>query len=171
MEYQRIDLVSLFDLEFHNDRVSEAELRRLRDAHGNQTLENLYLESRNWISGREPIPTLRRFRFAPSAHLTQSKGNSILVGSEHGTGVFSVWQTITDGTDPLELKRRTWDSGDPFRELEGLDLGIGENDREYPFIAIRARTGELCGYARRNSAYKHEQFAIRTSNWTVRGLQ
>jgi hypothetical protein len=142
MEYQRIDLVSLFDLEFHNDRVSEAELRRLRDAHGNQNLENLYLESRNWISGREPIPTLRRFRFAPSAHLTQSKGNSILVGSEHGTGVFSVWQTITDGTDPLELKRRTW-----------------------------ARTGELCGYARRNSAYKHEQFAIRTSNWTVRGLQ
>lgn len=28
MEYQRIDLVSLFDLEFHNDRVPESDLGR-----------------------------------------------------------------------------------------------------------------------------------------------
>ena len=26
MEYERIDLISLFDLEFHNDRVSRADL-------------------------------------------------------------------------------------------------------------------------------------------------
>lgn len=151
MEYQRIDLVSLFDLEFHNDRVSMADLGRLRDAHGNQDLEALYLESRNWIFGREPIPTLRRFCFPPSAHLAESKGGSILVSPEHGAGVFSVWQTITDGTDPLELKRRTWDSGDPYRELEALDLGIVENDREYPFIAIRARTGDLDAFCKDNA--------------------
>jgi hypothetical protein len=47
MEYERIDLVSLFDLEFQNDRVSKADLRKLSGAHGNQDLENLYLESRN----------------------------------------------------------------------------------------------------------------------------
>jgi hypothetical protein len=29
MEYERIDLISLFDLEFHNDRVSSTDLRRL----------------------------------------------------------------------------------------------------------------------------------------------
>jgi len=143
MECERIDLISLFDLEFHNDRVSSADLRTLRSAHGNQDLEDLFIESRNWIFGSEPIPSLRRFCLPQSARLAHSKGSSILLSPEHGAGVFSVWQTITDGTDPLELKRRTWDSGDPFRELDGLGLDIVENDREYPFIAIRARTGDL----------------------------
>ena len=96
MEYERIDLISLFDLEFHNDRVSKDDLRKLSGAHGNQDLENLYLESRNWVFGREPIPSLQRFCFLPSARLADAKGNSILVSPEHGAGVFSVWQTITD---------------------------------------------------------------------------
>jgi hypothetical protein len=152
MDCQRIDLISLFDLEFHNDRVSKADLIRLSHAHGNQDLEDLYLESRNWVFGREPIPTLKRFCFPPSARLAHSKGNSMIVSPEHGAGVFSVWQTITDGTDPLELKRRTWDSGDPYRELDGLGLDIVENDREYPFIAIRARTDDLDAFCRDNAA-------------------
>jgi hypothetical protein len=97
MEYERIDLISLFDLEFRNDRVPKADLRRLRDADGNQGLKDLYRESPNWVFGREPIPSLRRFCFPPSADLAHSKGNSIMVSPEHGAGVFSVWQTITDG--------------------------------------------------------------------------
>ena len=151
MDYERIDLISLFDLEFHNDRVSKADLRRLTDAHCNQDLEDLYIESRNWVFGSEPIPSLTRFCFPPSAHLAHSKGNSIMVSPEHGAGVFSVWQTITDGTDPLELKRRSWDSGDPYRELDRLNLDIVENDREYPFIAIRARTGDLDTFCKENA--------------------
>jgi len=106
-------------------------------------LEGLYSRSRNWIFGREPIPTLRRFCFPPSSNLTHSKGNSILVSPEHGAGVFSVWQTITDGIDTLELKRRTWDSGNPYREFLNLHLNVVETDREYPFFAIRARTNDL----------------------------
>jgi len=74
-----------------------------------------------------------------------------MVSPEHGAGVFSVWQTISDGTDPLELKRRTWDSGDPYRELDNLDLSIVENDREYPFMAIRARTGDLDAFCKDNA--------------------
>jgi hypothetical protein len=74
-----------------------------------------------------------------------------MVSPEHGAGVFSVWQTITGGTDPLELKRRTWDSGDPYGELDSLDLSIVENDREYPFIAIRARTGDLDAFCKDNA--------------------
>jgi hypothetical protein len=56
------------------------------------------------------------------------------VSPEHGAGVFSVWQTITDGIDPLELKRRTWDSGNPYREFLNLHLNVVETDREYPFL-------------------------------------
>ena len=152
MEYERIDLISLFDLEFHKDRVSEVDLRKLKDAHSNQGLEDLYLESRNWVFGREPIPSLRRFCFPPCEGLAHSKGNSIMVSPEHGAGVFSVWQTITDGRDPLEFKRRTWDSGDPYRELDSLDLDIVENDREYPFMAIRAKTGDLDAFCKDNAA-------------------
>ncbi len=65
--------------------------------------------------------------------------------------MFSVWQTITDGTDPMDLKRRTWDPGDPYRELDRLELGIVENDRQYPFIAIRARTGDLDAFCKDNA--------------------
>lgn len=151
MDYERIDLVSLFDLEFHNDKISKADLKRLRDTHGHQDLEDLYVESRNWLFGSEPIPSLERFCFPASPRLAYSKGNSILVSPEHGAGVFSVWQTITDGTDPLELKQRTWDSGDPYRELDSLNLDIVENDREYPFIAIRARTADLDSFCKDNA--------------------
>jgi hypothetical protein len=148
MEYDRIDLISLFDLEFHNDRVSKADLRKLSGAHGNHDLEELYAESRNWVFGREPIPSLRRFCFRASPKLTYSRGNSIMVSPEYGAGVFSIWQTITNGTDPLELKQRTWDSGDLYRELERLNLRVVENDREYPFIAIRARTSDLDAFCK-----------------------
>src|SRR6266849_4088324 len=168
MEYERIDLVSLFDLEFRNDRVSRADLTKLSGAHGNQDLENLYLESRNWVFGREPIPSLGRFCFPPSARLAHAKGNSILVSPEYGAGVFSVWQTITEGTDPLELKRRTWDSGDPYREVNSLDLGIVENDREYPFVAIRARTGDLDTFCKDNATDLGRVF---TGNYEDEGLR
>jgi len=170
MDYERIDLISLFDLEFHNDRVSKADQRRLEDAHGNQDLEDLYLESRNWVFGREPLPSLIRFCFPPSTHLAHSKGNSIIVSPEHGAGVFSVWQTITDGTDPLELKRRTWDSGEPYRELDNLDLGIVENDREYPFIAIRARTGDLDAFCKDNATDLGRVFTGNYENEELRYL-
>jgi Beta-lactamase len=96
---------------------------------------------------------MERFCFPPSTSLAYSNGSSIIVNPEYGAGVFSVWQTITDGTDPLELKRRAWDSGDPYRELSSLNLGIMENDREYPFIAIRARTDDLDAFCKVNATY------------------
>lgn len=152
MEYQRVDLISLYDVEFHNDRVSTDDFQKLtRNAQSNQNLGELYRLSRCWIFDREPISTLRRFCFPPSAHLAYSRGNSILVSPEHGAGVFSVWQTITDGTDPLKLKQRKPDPPNPYLELVNLHLGIVENDREYPFLAIRARTDDLDGFCKDNA--------------------
>ncbi|MGP0096105.1 MAG: hypothetical protein ACLPHI_03655 [Terriglobales bacterium] len=38
-----------------------------------------------------------------------------------------------------------------YRELDRLELGIVENDRQYPFIAIRARTGDLDAFCKDNA--------------------
>ena len=153
MDYERMDLISLFDLEFHNDKVSPADLRKLRDAHGHQDLENLYAESRNWIFGREPLSGLERFCFASSKRLAYSNGSSILVSPEHGAGVFSVWQTIADGSDPLKFKQHVWESGDPYQQVTQLNLDIVESDREYPFLAVRVPTGDLDTFCRENATY------------------
>jgi len=171
MEYERTDLISLFDLEFHNDRVSSDDLLRLRAMHGNPDLNNLYVESRNWIFGSEPISSLERFCFPPSEQLENSKGSSILVSPDYGAGVFSVWQTVTDGSDPLDLKRRSWDSGDPYRELSSLSLDIVENDREYPFIGIRARTDDLDAFCKDNAANLGRVFTGNYEDEDIRQLE
>jgi hypothetical protein len=152
MEYERIDLITLFDLEFHHDRVSRADMHTLQNAAGNPALDEVYGESRNWIFDREPIPSLQRFCFPPSQRLGNSKGSSIIVSPEYGAGVFSAWQTNTDGTDPLKVKQRAWDSGEPYQELVSLGLGIEENDREYPFVAIQVRTDDLDKFCQGDSA-------------------
>jgi hypothetical protein len=171
MDYERIDLISLFDVEFHGDRVSSANLEKLRNESSHKNLQDLFAESRNWIFGREPISGLQRFCFPPSKVLEHSKGSSLLVCPEHGAGVFSVWQTITDGTDPLELKRTTWESGTPFRELTRLNLDIVENDREYPFIAVRARTSDLTAFCKDNAMHLGQVFTGNYENEEIRYLE
>ena len=159
MKYKRIDFITLFDVEFRHDRVSRADFQKLKDETENPALGELYSETRNWIFDREPIPSLQRFCFLPSQRLRNSNGSSIIITPEHGAGVFSVWQTITDGTDPLEVKQRAWDAGEPYQELLRLGLGIEENDR--PRLSARLFT-TLIGMAQNKSSSGH-------SSW-IRGM-
>jgi hypothetical protein len=85
--------------------------------------------------------------------------------------VFSVWQTVRDGTDPLEVKQRTWDSGDPYQELSRLNLGIIENDREYPFIGIRARTDDLDAFCKDNAVHLGRVFTGNYEDEETRRLE
>jgi hypothetical protein len=169
MEYERIDLISLFDYSFQHYMVSDADLRRLGDAPGEDleqlevkekqkaleklgALEELYARSSGWLFYGDLRRDLQRFCFLPSEYLTNSKGSSMIVSPKYGAGVLSVWQTITDGTEPLMVKNRPIDAYKPEHEFIRLKLkGATGGRREYPFLAIRALTDDLDTFCKDNA--------------------
>jgi hypothetical protein len=143
LDYSTVDLVSQFDLEFRHDRVSGSDLKKITTKSLNPSLARLYQQSRNWIFDHELLDDMQRYCFLPSSKDSTIQGSSQVISPKYGVGVFSVWQRFVARRDPLTVKQEAWKSGLALRELLGLELEIEENERYYPFIAIRTPAADL----------------------------
>lgn len=140
-------MISLFDIDFRADRIGPSHLDALRRKAGRPDIDALYNESFAWVYYGSSLPGCRRFNFPPPEGISGARCASLLIYPEYGAAIYSVWQTFTDGQDPLRWKQEAWNMGEGCTSwLPHFGLEIKEIERQYPFVAVRVDRKDMAAY-------------------------
>jgi hypothetical protein len=147
----RIDLVSLFDLDFKSEGIPLSFLKELEDRQKKESeIRRLYASSFDWIFYRLPnnspsLPDCERYSF--SSRINEVEGESVLINRKYGVGVYSIWQKFKKGSfSPMDVKQKPW-KDKTWRDYCDISLkGVKGIERNFPFIGILLNTSDVGKY-------------------------
>jgi len=143
----RIDVLSLFDLDFKGEGIARSTLKVLKDTPQREDFSSRFAESFAWIFYGSSLPGCQRFSFGPPSGIKNNvEGVSVLINPEYGAGVYSVWHKFNGNEHPLSRRKEAGEKSEEdlmFLETFGLSQ---KGERNYPFIGIRVNTSDVGKY-------------------------
>lgn len=155
-ELQRVDLISLFDIDFKRARLTTSDLRRIEKVaeRDSQLLKN-FSHSYSWVfqwdnSDENALPGMVRYGLTVFAKGCGLKDACLLVSPQLGVGVLCM-QHNTEGIHnipgAIEFKRENYKAWQVahrfFQVLETIGLAFHETERSYPIVGIQVKDTTL----------------------------